>query len=130
MKEQDKTPKQWISIRVKPEEYNQVYRFYSATTCKKLSQYVRKVLLQKPVTVNYRNQSADDFLKEVIQLKNELHGIANNFNQSVKRLHTLHTIPEIKTWAVLNEAMQKTLMAKIEEIRLYMSQLHQQWLQK
>ncbi len=130
MIEQDKEPKQWISIRVKPEEYDLVYRLYAATTCRKLSQYVRKVLLQKPVTVNYRNQSADDYLKEVIQLKNELHGIANNFNQSVKRLHTLQTIPEIKTWIVVNEATQKALGAKIEEIRLYMSQLHQLWSQK
>ena len=72
MKEKNKTPKEWISIRVKPEEYTIIYGFFTSTTCRKLSEYVRKVLLHKPVTVNYRNQSADEVLSALNQLKKEL----------------------------------------------------------
>ena len=46
MKEENKTPKHWISIRVKPDEYVTIYNLYKATTCRKLSEYVRKVLLK------------------------------------------------------------------------------------
>ena len=43
--------KSWISFRVKPEEYEQIHKHFSSTTCRKLSQYARKVLMNKPVIV-------------------------------------------------------------------------------
>lgn len=54
------------------------------------------VLLKKPVTINYRNQSADEILSAMRQLKKELNDVGNNFNQAVHKLHTLDTVPEIK----------------------------------
>lgn len=130
MKEVNSTPKQWISIRVKPHEYNTIHGHFKNTTCRKLSEYIRKVLLNKPVTVTYRNQSADELLAAMNQLKNELSAIGNNFNQSVKKLHTLDTIPEIRTWAVLNEASKQSLLKKVEEIRQRMNQLYEAWYRK
>lgn len=88
--------KHWITIRVNPEEYNTIYNYFKATTCNKLSQYVRKVLLQKPVVVTYRNQSADEILSALNALKKELAAVGNNFNQSVHRLHTMDNFSEIK----------------------------------
>lgn len=130
MKEENKTPKQWISIRVKPDEYVTIYNLYKATTCRKLSEYVRKVLLKKPVTIKHRNQSADEILSVLHQLKKELSAVGNNFNQSVHKLHTLDHIPEIKLWAQLTESSRKNLLQKVEEIRLKMTQIHEQWLHK
>lgn len=119
-----------ITIRLKPHEFAKLEAAQKATTCSKLSEYVRLVVLSKPVTITYRNQAADDFLKEMIQLKNELNAIGNNFNQSVHKLHTLDTIPEIKVWAKLNETTKQTLLEKIEQIRIRMNQIHQSWLQQ
>lgn len=119
-----------ITIRLKPHEFKQVEAKQKATTCTKLSEYVRRVILGEPVTITYRNKGADDFLKEMLQLKNELHAIGNNFNQAVHKLHTLDTIPEIKAWAKLNETAKQTLLAKVEQIRLHMNQLYNLWLQK
>lgn len=130
MKEENKTPKNWISIRVKPEEYSLIYRHYQQSTCRKLSEYIRKVLLHKPVLINYRNQSADEILSVMNQLKNELSAIGNNLNQSVHRLHMLDTIPEIKTWAAVNEKHKQLLFAKVEEIRLKMIQIYDLWSRK
>jgi hypothetical protein len=90
-----------ITIRFKPEEFERLQRHYKSTTCRKLSQYARKILLNKPVTVNHRNQSADEILAEMIQLKGELSALGNNFNQAVKKLHTLHHILEFRTWVLL-----------------------------
>jgi hypothetical protein len=127
MKETNKTPKHWISIRVKPQEYQTIYGYYQNTTCRKLSEYIRKVLLNKPVTVTYRNQSADEMLVVMNQLKNELSAVGNNFNQSVKRLHTLDTVPEVRAWAMLNETSKQTLLHKVEEIRQRLNQLYELW---
>ena len=122
--------KNWISFRVKPEEYNLIRDQFEKTTCRKLSEYARKVLLNKPVVIKYRNQSADDFLAEIIQLKNELNHIGNNFNQAVKKLHTLDTILEIKYWLIVNEAVKKNFMDKVEEIKNHMNELYELWSQK
>ncbi|MBV4359110.1 plasmid mobilization protein [Pinibacter aurantiacus] len=130
MKEQIKTPKNWISFRVKHDEYTTIYHYFESTTCRKLSEYARKVLLNKPVTINYRNQSANEILTVMNQLKNELNAIGNNFNQSIHKLHTLDTVPEIKTWALQNEASKQSLLQKVEEIRVNMIQLYEQWSRK
>ena len=86
--------------------------------------------MQKPVTVKYRNQSADDFLKQMLELKKELNGIGNNFNQAVHKLHILDKIPEFRFWIQQYDGLQKSLVSKVEEIKLKVSQLYEQWLQK
>ena len=81
----------WINVRLTPDEFEQLENFWKATISRNMSDYVRKVLLSKPVVIKYRNQSADQYLGEMILLKNELSAIGNNFNQAVKRLHTMDT---------------------------------------
>ncbi len=119
-----------VTIRFKPEEYNQVQKKFLVSTCRKLSEYIRKTSLSKPLVFTYRNQSADEFLAEMVKLKNELNAIGNNFNQSVKRLHTLDQVNEMKAWVLLNEVSKQSLFRKIEEIKCRIIQLHEQWLQK
>jgi hypothetical protein len=62
-KENDNRTK-WLHLRLNPEEYAQLHRQFNKTTCRKLSDYARKILLSKPVTTTYRNQSLDDFMAE------------------------------------------------------------------
>ncbi|MBN8789776.1 MAG: plasmid mobilization relaxosome protein MobC [Terrimonas sp.] len=126
MQEEIKTPKKWISIRVKPDEYTAIYKLYKATTCNKLSQYVRKVLLQKPVVIQYRDESTREILSALNQLSRELSAVGNNFNQTVHKLHTLDHIPEIKIWAELTESGRQNLLKKTEDIRVSINQIRQQ----
>ena len=68
-------------------------------------------------------------MAEMIVLRNELNAIGNNYNQVVKRLHTLSDFPEIKTWLLLNESTKQILVKKVDEIKLKISQINDQWLQ-
>ena len=111
-------------------ELNQLTTLQQKTTERDISSYLRKVSLQKPVIVKYRNQSADDFLKQMLELKKELNGIGNNFNQAVHKLHLLDKIPEFRVWVNQYDGLQKTLVSKVEEIKLRMNQLYEQWLLK
>ena len=120
----------FIKIRMNDEELNQVKKKQQQTTERSLSEYIRNVSMQKPVTVKYRNQSADDFLKQMLELKKDLNGIGNNFNQAVHKLHLLDKIPEFRVWVNQYDGLQKTLLSKVEEIKLRMNQLYEQWLQK
>jgi hypothetical protein len=119
----------WLHIRLKEDDYKKIYGKFSKSTYRKLSEYARRVLLNKVVTVNQRNQSLDDFMTEMIKLRNELNAIGNNFNQSVKKLHTLTQFHEFKTWIILNESNEKILLEKVEEIKTKINQISDRWLQ-
>jgi hypothetical protein len=130
MKETKKTRSKWLTIRLNEDEEKKLNQLYSQTTSNALSEYARDVLLKKPITLLYRNQTADEFLEEMILLKKELNAIGHNFNQAVHKLHTLDHDPQIKAWAILNEASKKLFMQKVEEIRERMNLIYEQWSQK
>ena len=64
-KQENEVRKIFIKIRMNDEELQQVKKKQQQTTERSLSEYIRNVSMQKPVTVKYRNQSADDFLKQM-----------------------------------------------------------------
>ena len=130
MKETKQVRKGWLTVRLNEDEGKKLNKFFSRTTSGSLSEYARDVLLREPVNVIYRNQSADDFLAEMILLKKELNAIGNNFNQAVHKLHTLDHVSEIKAWAILNESSKKVFIKKVDEIKEKMNQIYQQWSQK
>ena len=68
-------------------------------------------------------------MAEMIRLRNELNAIGNNFNQSVKKLHTLSQLQEFKSWLILNENNQKILFEKVDEIKSKINQISDKWLQ-
>src|SRR3954447_6260244 len=128
MSEVKKNHSKWLHIRLKEEEYNKIHKKFDASTCRKLSEYARRILLDKTITVNQRNQSLDDFMAEMIRLRNELHNIGNNFNQAVKKLHTLQKTEEFKSWLLLNETTRKMLLDKVENIKQKIAQISDKWL--
>ncbi len=129
-KQENEVRNKMVVVRMNNTEFEKVENLRKKTTERYLSSYVRKLSLEKPVTVKYRNQSADDFLKEMLGLKKELNGIGNNFNQAVHKLHLLDKIPEFRVWVNQYDGLQKSLVSKVEEIKLKVSQLYEQWLQK
>lgn len=120
----------FIKMRMNGREYAQLEQHWKQTTERYLSNYLRKVCLQKPVIVQYRNASADDVLSAMLQLKKDLHCIGSNFHEAVQRLHLLEKIPEFRTWLLLNESLQRDVAHNIEQIKCHMTELYEQWLLK
>ena len=118
--------KHFVKTRMNDDEVNQLLKLQQRTTEKDTSSYLRKVALQKPVTIKYRNESADDFLLDMLNLKKELNAIGNNFNQAVHKLHLLDKIPEFRIWVQQYDSLQKALISKVDEIKLRMNQLYDQ----
>ena len=117
-----------IGLRLTTEEYAAIERKWKASTCRKLSDYARQKLFDKPITNYYRNQSLDDFMAEMAQLRKELNHIGNNFNQAVKRMHTLNQIPEFKNWLITYELERKTFFNKVDEIKKHIQKIAETWL--
>lgn len=129
-KQANEVRKKMVVLRMNTAEFEQLEKFRNQTTERNTSNYLRKLALQKPVTVKYRNQSADDFLKEMLLLKKELNAIGNNFNQAVHKLHLLDKIPEFRFWVTHYEGLQQAVANKVEEIKLKVAKLYEQWSQK
>jgi hypothetical protein len=128
MEEQNNRTK-WLHLRLTPDEYQKIMKEFNKSTCRKLSDYARKNLLQKPIVNTYRNKSLDDFMAEMIRMRGELNAIGNNFNQAVKKLHTLQQISEFMHWLISYELEKKILFNKVDEIKKYIQKFAESWLQ-
>ena len=118
-----------IGLRLTPDEYAAIERKWKASTCRKLSDYVRRNLFDKPVVTTYRNRSQDDVLTELTRLRCELNAVGNNFNQAVKRLQTLRQIPEFRSWLITWELEKKILFNKMDEVKNNVKKILEVWLQ-
>ncbi|WP_407430563.1 plasmid mobilization protein [Arcticibacter sp.] len=118
----------WLHLRLTEDELSSIRLAFSKTTQRKMSDYARKILLGKPIVATYRNSSLDELMNELISLKKDLNGIANNFNQAVHKLHTLDHLTQFDEWLCRHEELRKLLFSKIEEIRLVMLKLGEEWL--
>ena len=118
-----------IGLRLTFDEYKKIEKKWKASTCRKLSEYVRRSLFEKPIVMTYRNSSQDDLMTELTKLRNELNAVGNNFNQAVKKLHTLQQIAEFKSWLIAYEVEKKILSNKVDEVRNNVKKMLEIWLQ-
>lgn len=68
----EKKAKRFVSVRLTEEEFQEVYRQCESSACRSLTEYVKKVLTKRPVTIKVRNQSQDELLTAMIDIKNRL----------------------------------------------------------
>jgi hypothetical protein len=119
-----------ITIRLTPQEYEQLHNLFKKTTCRKLSDYVRNLLFHGKVTILTRDQSMDAFMAELILLKSELNAVGNNFNQAVKKLNALQQFPELKIWVMTHTQMANDVVKKVDSIKINIAKFSDRWLQE
>lgn len=129
MKETKDNRSRWLHLRLSPKEHDQLQAAFKKTTERKLSDYARKILLGKPIIAATRDRSLDDFMAVAIRLKNELNSIGNNYNQAVKRLHTLQNSGDIRLWLETYETDRQAMNAKVEEAKNFIQKVAEKWLQ-
>lgn len=129
MEDKNSSRNRWLHIRLTEEEFEQIDRKFKASVCRKRSDFVRRNLLRKPIVLKYRNESLDNLLQELIQLRTQLNFMGNNFNQSVKKLHTLFEISDLRVWILSFESDRKKYFSLVEEIKKSIENLAQKWLQ-
>jgi hypothetical protein len=92
------TPKRFLSVGLSSEELEEVYQHSKSSACRSLTEYVKKVLTKKPVTVKVRNQSQDDLLAAMIGIKGRLDQLAEQA-QDKSEGDLLREIAEIRVLA-------------------------------
>lgn len=128
MKEKNTNRTRWIHLRLTPDEMKLLQDRFEKSLCPKLSDYARKNLLGKPVVLKYRNQSLDDLVLEISRLRTELNAVGNNYNQAIKKLHSLRQISEFQSWILSSQEDKNRLFESIETIKISMLKLIEKWL--
>lgn len=130
MKEENRKPKRLVSFWINQKEYSEAYKRYKATTCSTLSAYLRKILLQKPVVIEYRDDASREMLAALNQITRDLSVIRSNFSRTVHKLHQLEQYQEIKMWAELTEASRQICLTKMESILTDIHKIYDQCIQR
>lgn len=128
MKEKNTNRTRWLHLRLTSDEMKLLKNRFEKSLCPKLSDYARKNLLQKPIVLKYRNRSVDDLILEISRLRTELNAVGNNYNQTVKKLHSLREIYEVKSWILSSQEDHNRLLEYIETIKIAMIKLIEKWL--
>ncbi|TLV01397.1 plasmid mobilization protein [Dyadobacter luticola] len=129
MKKDNNNRIKMLNVRLTPDEFQQLLRKVQRTTCRRTSEYARKVLLSEPVIVNHRNQLFDEVMVELTRLRRDLSTAGNNLNQAVKRLHALSKIADFSSWLETYEGDKNRLIELVNEINIYISKASKIWLQ-
>lgn len=129
MEEEKDNRSRIIGLRLTPKEYGEVAEKWKKSNCGKLSEYVRRLIFNKPLVSSYRNRSLDELMAELALLRKELNAIGVNFNQAVHRLHTLDHLPQMQLWLRGFERDKGAFFDKVDEIKARLNALSELWLQ-
>src|SRR4051812_27893453 len=106
-----------VTTRFKEDEFKLIDNRFKKTRYRKLSEYIRSVLLDKPITVMYRDKSMDEVLEELILLRKELNAIGNNLNQTVRNINSAHGHADTRLWVNLLGLINSKLEPSIIQIK-------------
>ncbi|EHQ25576.1 plasmid mobilization protein [Mucilaginibacter paludis] len=118
-----------IGLRLTVTEYGEIEKKWKKSNCRKLSDYVRRIIFNRPLVSSYRNRSMDEAMAELMLLRKELNAIGVNFNQAVHRLHTLDHLPQMQFWLTAFERDKSVLFGKMDEVVSQVEKLAAVWLQ-
>jgi Mobilization protein NikA len=122
----------WLHLRLTQKEYDKIRQDFEQSTCNRISEYARTILLDRKVTIYKRNQSLDEFMEEMILLRKELNALGNNFSQVVRKINLLpeEDILLLKNELAESKLLQQTLLQKVNIIKNHINQFSDQWLQR
>ncbi|USJ34473.1 plasmid mobilization protein [Dyadobacter fanqingshengii] len=129
MKEEKSNKTRHVIFRLTPKEYANLEAKRSRTTCRKLSEFLRLLIFNRPVTVIERNGSQDQMIGELSELREELNRLGNNFNQATKRLNAVNQISEFRNWIASYEAEKTFMFSVLDMIKSQTDKLADRWLQ-
>lgn len=130
MENEDENRSRILLTRLKPAEFKLLNNRFKKTRFRKLSEYIRCVLLEKPVTVMYRDKSMDEVLEELILLRKELNSIGNNLNQTVRNINAAHGHADSRLWINLLGVINSKLEPSIGQIKERMNNYAELWSRK
>jgi hypothetical protein len=119
----------YICFRIDIDQYDLLRENCKLTTCRSLSQYIRKLILAGPVTVNYRNATLEEIIIELSALRGQLADASSAFESAVDQLARFQSAQHLGSWLLRFETEKRDLFGQIASINEYIKKTAKQWLQ-
>ena len=117
-----------LTLCLNEKELARVRQKFSGTTCRNLSEYIRKAVLAKPVTFNQRNASLDEAMQELTRLRTQLLDIHSDWEKSFERLASTADQGQLPMWLAQHEIDRRKFLAHLQEIKSHITRAAQLWL--
>jgi len=118
-----------IGFKLTDEEFDLVETGWKKSNIIHLSEYLRRVLLEKPITFYTRNQSLDELMGELILLRRELNTIRTNLDEAILRLQASAHLTEVQYRLDQLERVQSQLVSHLADIKMKINSISLLWLQ-
>ncbi len=116
-----------MHISYSDREYEKLRAFFDRSSCQSLCEYGRKVLLREPVNLFYRNESMDDMLEELVDLRMELKVVLVAFDEAFQHYQSGRSDP--LTARIFESVVDEQLRPGIGKIMHFTEQIWNLWLQ-
>jgi hypothetical protein len=90
------------SCMYSPKEAVKLELFFSRSICQTVSEYIRKVSLEEPIEMTYRNLSLDRFVDVLIELRNTMEGVRKQWPGNCAKVDELIRMQE-ETKQIINK---------------------------
>ncbi|MEB2776338.1 hypothetical protein SYJ56_13530 [Algoriphagus sp. D3-2-R+10] len=127
MEEENKRNK-WLHVRLTSKEYELIQHAFGQTVQDSLSGYARKLLLKKPVIGRYKDTGMQELLAQLTAVRRDLHGIATNYNQLVKKVNS-SAGNEIGVHLSQGKKLHQEIEISLESVNRFINQTAKKWLQ-
>lgn len=118
-----------VGVRFTIEEFEKLRDKSRHSTTPQLSEFIRRCVFDKPIVIKHRNQSLDEFMAVLMELRKELSAIGNNFNQSVRQINTFKEVQSVQHFAHSYATDRDELFNRVERIEERIHQIADLWLQ-
>lgn len=118
----------WLHIRLTDRELVKLKANFGETVHESLSEYSRRILLKKVLIGRYRDTGIQELLKELATLKRDLHGLATNYNQLVKKMNSA-TESDLDSSSVESNELGKSIQESLDQVNRFIGQTAEKWLQ-
>jgi MobC-like protein len=105
-----------LNIRLDQKEWDKLHKLTSNSTCRSVSEYSRKVLLEKPVTVFYRNRSFDEFEQQMNTVLPVLETTSTQFTELIQQMKASNS-PQMWQSLPLLQDYSRRMATSAQEIR-------------
>lgn len=109
------------------EELTIIKDYYQQTILPNLSEYVRAILLRKPVIGRYRDTGTEELLKELTVLRRDFHDVITFYSLLSKKLDTASE-SEIKSSREQVYQLEQIIQETAMKISRFLDQTAEKWL--
>lgn len=118
-----------VYFQVDSASYQSLKEKCAQSTCRSLAEYLRKLILGEPVTVNYRNASLEDLITELCLTRRQLAEAVKAFERSAQKVSSATSEQQLSSWLETQESDRRQITFLIDQIHQYCRKTTYLWLQ-